>query len=1187
MVEKNSDSKETNSFEEFDFDLEAQTSAWEDSLGEKTGKKDSPSDSKKSDTPSGVENFLAGIVDDYKSSSDKQAGAATAKSLSMLGDALVSVATFASNPIATVSNAVSKVDKGGFKNLEVKDGSIEEVSTPLGKFRKDGTGENGTDKFVRVKGDSEESTENFDGHVAVKDGKVVVQDFATGKTHEFEASATKYSNLKLTEDGKVDHLESEGRSYRYIGSSDGKDQYLVTTPNDQEGRVLNGTVSVREGRVTVADADRGVSEVYHSESAAKVADYEQTRKLTVETTRAIAGSYIADSVDAALKDPSKIKQWYSDAGKSLAEPKPAKSAELVAESKPAKSPEQASEAKPAPQEGVKAETKPSPSTDAARAEAKGAGAAESPKLADIKLENGNKTIADIRALQASESTKQEATKAPSALEQKSDLIAKTELPPATPAGENKLAISEPNRVDNTLASKLMDGVTAAPRTETLLDKAFVAGEKATTDQKQALSPSMTEVSRVSYTETPSIVQANETSPAPHMVTEQNGSNARDNTLNASAGAVTHAADRTGADSSQELKMNSKVAQVSTERENSQAQTAPKEQRSTDSPEQARIERERKDAEGRRYSEAASSLNSATKANETKLAEVQTKAGQNSLIVNLERNAISALKTLDANTPMAKSLIEASSKVPAEAVSKMIPQPLNAKELSSVSMTVSKIDGQIFRSEITTAKLDPTATAKTTESRTAQDNGKSSVLTEVAKVNTAAILAGALNQSSSGRQNESARSQINQAGTLSQGGRNENVVAQNGTKGNFEPAVRPIDNRTSSSSSDGLRVDPITGRTVRLVDIGTRTASNEATAIALASQTRHTPEGRYMIAEVTLAVVLAAGGIRRVLPTDKSSSGGNSGANNETRKLIERELNRLKDPVASGGLKFSATNFKLSDKQMNLTDLKNKLQLETLRDGRKVQLSSSGRLEILKAFRETKTDLQQRPVKETKQEQTRQVSQPIQVSFGLPQPRLMPLAAEAMSAGNFAMPTESKLDRLFQTQKHAMGEALRPLLGSQDFIVMDDPFQSFRDALAAKKQGSGERRYRDEAQDEENKAQVLLRPSWLISPGETLVSLAEEHYNDPYIAWLIADLNIGNCNEHYMDGKRIVEFHSRQKITLPVWQDIVEFYGKMSAKVKPENLITIVSDTEIDREVVDSVLGPIVTKQNFSKASVTE
>ncbi|MBX9725006.1 MAG: hypothetical protein K2X81_26620, partial [Candidatus Obscuribacterales bacterium] len=110
--------------------------------------------------------------------------------------------------------------------------------------------------------------------------------------------------------------------------------------------------------------------------------------------------------------------------------------------------------------------------------------------------------------------------------------------------------------------------------------------------------------------------------------------------------------------------------------------------------------------------------------------------------------------------------------------------------------------------------------------------------------------------------------------------------------------------------------------------------------------------------------------------------------------------------------------------------------------------------------------------------------------------------------------------------------------------------------------------------------ILRRPSWLIGENETLISIAEEHFADPYIGWLIADLNKGNSKEHRMDGKRIVEFQARQLLTLPVWQDVVEFYGSMPPEARPENLVTIVSANQVDREIVDNVLGPIVGRKSM-------
>ena len=119
---------------------------------------------------------------------------------------------------------------------------------------------------------------------------------------------------------------------------------------------------------------------------------------------------------------------------------------------------------------------------------------------------------------------------------------------------------------------------------------------------------------------------------------------------------------------------------------------------------------------------------------------------------------------------------------------------------------------------------------------------------------------------------------------------------------------------------------------------------------------------------------------------------------------------------------------------------------------------------------------------------------------------------------------------------------------------------------------------DFAEEEEkiNQPQILIRPTWLIAEGETLVSIAENLYSDPHIAWLIANLNNGNAEEYFIDGKRIVEFNSRQQITLPVWQDVVDFYDSVSSPADPENLITIVKSTKLDREVVDSALNKVMS-----------
>jgi hypothetical protein len=114
-----------------------------------------------------------------------------------------------------------------------------------------------------------------------------------------------------------------------------------------------------------------------------------------------------------------------------------------------------------------------------------------------------------------------------------------------------------------------------------------------------------------------------------------------------------------------------------------------------------------------------------------------------------------------------------------------------------------------------------------------------------------------------------------------------------------------------------------------------------------------------------------------------------------------------------------------------------------------------------------------------------------------------------------------------------------------------------------------------ADDNANKAltyKALTRPTWLVRPGEDLVKLAEHLFHEAELGWLIADLNIGTTKESYLDGKRIVELKTRQKIDLPVWQDIVEFHKRNNDNAKPENLITIVTEAAVDTELMNATLG---------------
>ncbi|MBX9687364.1 MAG: hypothetical protein K2X27_11720, partial [Candidatus Obscuribacterales bacterium] len=398
-------------------------------------------------------------------------------------------------------------------------------------------------------------------------------------------------------------------------------------------------------------------------------------------------------------------------------------------------------------------------------------------------------------------------------------------------------------------------------------------------------------------------------------------------------------------------------------------------------------------------------------------------------------------------------------------------------------------------------------------------------------------------------------------------------------------------QSTLTTSDG-RLDP-SGRPVKGLDLS---SGKEISAVNIAVGKR-TQEGRYMIAELTLAMVLAAGGIRRILPSDRVSnnsdkSNGNGG---DGRRRIERELSgKLREPLSADSMKFQANSFSLQQlkrgfKQDGLDGLKGRLLQVNLQSGRKLMLGTEGAKAFLKATKDTKSA----------NSYTSQDSyNPSSISTA--QLQLRPLLAEAAGSAQFAMPAEvSAFEKFFKGQQQALDEALFPLINAaSEFIEIDDPFQSFKDMFAAKEKSTGARGatelldrpqgssdQNNDNDDEASNKIVMRRPSLLVAEGDTLISIAEEHFSDPYLGWLIADLNKENSKEHWMDGKRIVEFHSRQQITLPVWQDIVDFYGSMPKEAKPENLVTIVSATQVDREVVDSVLGPIVARraQNLSEA----
>lgn len=105
-----------------------------------------------------------------------------------------------------------------------------------------------------------------------------------------------------------------------------------------------------------------------------------------------------------------------------------------------------------------------------------------------------------------------------------------------------------------------------------------------------------------------------------------------------------------------------------------------------------------------------------------------------------------------------------------------------------------------------------------------------------------------------------------------------------------------------------------------------------------------------------------------------------------------------------------------------------------------------------------------------------------------------------------------------------------------------------------------------------------RPLWLVTKKDSLSLLAEQIYQDPDVGWLIADMNIRRVRETWMNGKRIIELQSRQQLELPIQEDIDLFKAHKAKEACGENLITIVVENQLDKELVNSQLQALQIKR---------
>jgi hypothetical protein len=112
----------------------------------------------------------------------------------------------------------------------------------------------------------------------------------------------------------------------------------------------------------------------------------------------------------------------------------------------------------------------------------------------------------------------------------------------------------------------------------------------------------------------------------------------------------------------------------------------------------------------------------------------------------------------------------------------------------------------------------------------------------------------------------------------------------------------------------------------------------------------------------------------------------------------------------------------------------------------------------------------------------------------------------------------------------------------------------------------------------------FRRSYKIDLDETLTGIAEAELGDINLAWLIADLNSSKLTEYEVDGKRVVEMRKGTKLELPLPHEVVEFYKTCANIADPDNLVTIVVNTDVDRERLEETLNDFLGLQRKAPQS---
>jgi hypothetical protein len=101
----------------------------------------------------------------------------------------------------------------------------------------------------------------------------------------------------------------------------------------------------------------------------------------------------------------------------------------------------------------------------------------------------------------------------------------------------------------------------------------------------------------------------------------------------------------------------------------------------------------------------------------------------------------------------------------------------------------------------------------------------------------------------------------------------------------------------------------------------------------------------------------------------------------------------------------------------------------------------------------------------------------------------------------------------------------------------------------------------------------------VQAQDNLEGLAQELFQDTVIGHLIADLNLAAVEEEYWQGKRIIRLKRRQRLMLPVYDDIQHYFQANTQqldKLRKQEIVTIIEDEQLDDEYVYAKLAGILS-----------